>query len=100
LSALLAVRWRLRESVSRNKAMIQSIVFYLAPAFLFFWLLGLYYSRLSWSLVPPLAVLIALATKSLNEILGERGKSLLQITCVLAAVFYAAFWYVTPGPWS
>jgi hypothetical protein len=100
LSALLAVRGSLNESLSRNKAMVESIAFYLAPAFLFFWMLGLYYSRLSWSLVPPLAVLIAIATKSLNEILGERGKSLLQITCVLAAVFYAAFWYVTPGPWS
>ena len=100
IGAPLATRGRLREMIAANKTTVESIAFYLVPAFLFFWLLGLYYSRLTWSLVPPLAVLIAIATKSLNEILGARGRSVLKVSCVVAAIFYAAFWYVTPGPWS
>lgn len=100
LGAFLASRGRLRETMTANRPAMVSVAVYLVPAFFFYWGLGLYYSRLTWSLVPPIALLIAIETKSLNAILADRGKSMLRIACVLATVCYSAFWYFSSGPWS
>ncbi|HUQ18776.1 MAG TPA: hypothetical protein VM099_04110 [Gemmatimonadaceae bacterium] len=100
LSALLASRGRLRETIIANRTMLVSVAVYLVPAFFFFWTLGLYYSRLTWSLVPPLALMIAVATRSLIAIVSERGKSTLRFGCVVATACYSAFWYFSSGPWS
>jgi hypothetical protein len=100
LSAFLAMRGRLRETMTANRTMIVSVVVYLVPAFFFFWMLGLYYSRLTWSLVPPIALLIAIATKSWSTTLADREKSILEIGCVVATLCYSMFWYFSAGPWS
>lgn len=100
LTGVLVWRGRVREMISANRTRIKSTVLYGAPCFLFYWLLGFYYSRLTWSLVPPMALLIAIETRTLERILGHRGKVLLRSASVLVTVFYLAFWYIRPGPWS
>ncbi len=100
LTGLLVWEGRVRETVSANRMLIESMVLYAAPCFLFYWLLGFYHSRLTWSLVPPMALLIAIETRSLERVVTNRGKFRLRAASLVVTVFYLAFWYVRPGPWS
>src|SRR5207237_5285627 len=89
LAGLLLRQGRVREAISANRTLIKSIALYSTPCFLFFWLLGFYYSRLTWSLIPGLALLIAIAMQSLDKALNDEHKRALRAASVAVTLLYA-----------
>lgn len=100
LGGLLRAGKGLRETASADRTLLQAIALYATANLLFFWLLGYYESRLTWSIVPGMALLIAIESRGLNRVMNDRGKRVLRGASVVATVLYVAYWYIRPGPWG
>lgn len=100
LAGLLYVRGRLREIVRANETLLRSIAVYAIVDVLFFWLMGSYASRLTWTIVPAIALLLAVEIQALDQVASDSGRRLLRAASVAATVLYMAYWYLRPGPWS
>ena len=100
LAALLYARGGLRETVRGNEMLLRSIAVYVTVDLLFFWLMGFYESRLTWTIVPAVALLIAVEMQALDRVASDGGRRALRGASAVATVLYMAYWYVRPGPWS
>ena len=100
LATLLYARGGLREIVRGNEMLLRSIVVYVTVDLLFFWLMGFYASRLTWTIVPAVALLIAVEMQALDRVASDGGRRALRGASAVATVLYMAYWYVRPGPWS
>lgn len=100
LAGFLYVRGGLREAVRGNQALLVAIAVYVLIDVLFFWLMGYYASRLTWTVVPAIALLLALELQALDRTASDNGRRVLRGASVAATVLYVAYWYVRPGPWS
>jgi hypothetical protein len=100
ITAVLASRHRLREVINANRTLIDAVVLYVVPCVVLLYIVNLYYSRLTWSIVPPAAILIGLGAKELARRTSARGLQLLKAASIAATFAYMTYWYVRPGPWS
>jgi hypothetical protein len=100
ITAVLASRHRLREVINANRTLIDAVVLYVVPCVVLLYIVNLYYSRLTWSIVPPAAILIGLGAKELARRTSARGVPLLKAASIAATFAYMTYWYVRPGPWS
>jgi hypothetical protein len=100
IAALLARQHRLREAIGANRTMIEAVALYVVPCIVLLYIVGLYYSRLAWSIVPPAAILIGLGTQEVARRTSARGLLLLKAASIAATFAYMTYWYVRPGPWS
>jgi hypothetical protein len=98
--AVLKSQGKLDEAINHHRIVVEAVVVFALPCIVLLWLVGLYYSRLMWSLVPPMTVLIAIGTREMARGLSDQRRNLFKLACVGATVGYVAYWYVTPGPWS
>jgi hypothetical protein len=100
ITAVLASRHRLREVINANRTLIDAVVLYVIPCIALLYIVNLYYSRLTWSIVPPAAILIGLGTQEVARRSSARGLQLLKAASIAATFAYMTYWYVRPGPWS
>ena len=78
----------------------RAIVWYLAANVTFFALMGYYETRLSWTIVPPLLVLMGYEIGELESALQGRAKTALIVCVTALAGCYAAYWLARAGPYS
>lgn len=77
-----------------------AVIWFLAADVTFFALLGTYETRLSWSVVPALVVLIGLEIASFGKSLSVRGRRVLRAATIVIAVCHAGYWILRAGPYS
>lgn len=104
LIALLCIRLRLpvgtRSGPRWHKDVGFAIWCFLAADVPFFFLLGRYWERLSWGIVPAIVVAIGLTTASVESALSSQGRQMLRAGLAVVSLCYALFWITTAGPWS
>ncbi|HEU0298235.1 MAG TPA: hypothetical protein VFR37_02250 [Longimicrobium sp.] len=74
-----------------------AVLVYLLVGIPFFALMGFYATRLAWTVVPALLVVIALETEALRQALGPR-RSLVTAAASVLALCHTAFWVMSPYP--
>jgi len=77
-----------------------AIIYFLIADVCFFALVGTYETRLSWSAVPPLIVLVGLETQRLAAGLSPRQALALRVVALSVAFAHAGFWILRAGPYS
>lgn len=76
-----------------------AVVVYLLVSVPFFGLMGFYASRLAWTVVPALLVVMAMETEALRQALGHR-RPLLTAAAAVLALCHTAFWVMRVGPFN
>jgi len=85
-----------RIPVAREKMLGRAILLCVVADVVFYALMGYYALRLTWSIVPLLAILIGMEIGSLERALAGRARSALRLVTVVVALCYAAFSYASP----
>lgn len=78
----------------------RAIMWYLVTNVAFFGLLGNYYTRLVWTIVPPLVVLAGREVDHLHTALTGKARTTMTVAVAGLAVCYVLYWFVRPGPYS
>ncbi len=104
LICLMAFRYRYQAQSKTSNPIPQElrIAFwiYYASAVPFLFLIGIYRTRLSYCLVPPLLVLIGRELKNLEGIWTGRPVFFLKVVTLMYSFGHLIYWVLRKGPWS
>lgn len=105
LLCLMVVRYqhqRIQSAIANPMPQELRIAFlvYYASAVPFLFLIGIYRTRLTWCLVPPLLVLIGRELKTLEGIWTSRRLVILKTMTTVFSLGYLIYWVLRKGPWS
>jgi len=89
-----------QEPTVYDTVVARAAIWYLVTNVVFFGLLGNYYARLVWTVVPPLAVLAGLEVGHLHAALTGKARATLAVAVAGLATCYVLYWFVRPGPYS
>jgi hypothetical protein len=78
----------------------RAILWYLLANIPFFALMGFYRTRLSWTIVPPLLLLLGHTIGRLERAMSHNGRAALRAGGAAIALGYVAYWFVRVGPYS
>lgn len=88
------------EPSAREVMVRRAVLWYLVANVPFYALMGYYQRRLTWTIVPPLLVLLGYEVGNLEAALKGRGRALLAGSLAVVAACYVVYWIVRPGPYS
>jgi hypothetical protein len=66
----------------------------------FYALMGFYQTRLSWTIVPPLLLVLGTQIGRLELALSDRARLALRAGVVGLTISYLAYWIAKAGPYS
>jgi hypothetical protein len=95
---LLAVLGRTANGNDRETR--RAVTWYLFANVPFYALMGFYRTRLTWTIVPPLLLLLAERIGRLEQSVSENRRRALRAGAAALALAYAAYWFVKVGPYS
>ncbi len=84
----------------RDKTGRFAVRVYLLAALPFYGLLGYYATRLAWSLVPAILLLLGLELQRLDAAVKGRPRLVLEAGLVALSALYVVYWVVRAGPYS
>lgn len=85
---------------ANSTRVLRGILSYYAVSIPFYALMGFYATRLSWALVPPLALILSFAIKSLDGGMSEAQRRRLKAALAVMSCVYVAYWIGVHGPYS
>lgn len=89
-----------REPGVQEAITARAIIWYMVANTTFYALLGRPPTRLVWTIVPPILVLLGYEIGLLETALKGRARVVLTASVAVLTAVYVAYWFVKPGPWG
>ncbi|MDF2774728.1 MAG: hypothetical protein K0S86_4228 [Geminicoccaceae bacterium] len=89
-----------REPGAQEAITARAIICYMVANTSFYALLGRPPTRLVWTIVPPILVLLGYEIGQLETALRGRARVALTATVAVLTAGYVVYWFVKPGPWG